>query len=90
MARTTQLLGCAALLALLLAILSASDAHGLKLQHKLAEEIRVREEKNKKLAEENAQLRREIRALEGGKKAVERAAREELGLVKDGEVVFTF
>lgn len=90
MARHTQLLLGAAALALVLAGLSAADAHGLRRQHKLAQEIRLRADKNHQLAEENARLKREIHALDGDPRAVERAAREELGLVKDGEVVFTF
>ncbi len=90
MTRSTQLLAGAALAALLLAGLSASDAHGLRLQHKLQQESRAREEKNQQLSEENERLKREISALNGDTRAVERAAREELGLVKSGEVVFTF
>jgi len=52
---------------------------------------------NLKLYEENQRLRAELGALEGGDPdgneplsaaAVERAARDELGLVKPGEVVF--
>jgi cell division protein FtsB len=90
MARSTQLLLAAVTLALVLAGLSAADAHGLRRQHKLEAEIRQRDEKNCSLTEENVRLRREIRALHGDPAAVERAAREELGLVKSGEVVFTF
>ena len=90
MARSTQLLAAAAMLALVLAALSANDAHGLRLQHKLQAEIRQRQDKSRELADENVRLRREISALTGDPRAVERAAREELGLVKDGEVVFTF
>ena len=90
MTRSTQLLVAAAALALILAGLSASDAHGLRLQRKLGQDIRLREEQNRALTQENERLRREIAALNGDPRAVERAAREELGLVKDGEVVFTF
>lgn len=88
--RSKQLLLAAFALALLLAGLSAADAHGLRRQRKLEAEIRQRDERNQGLAEENVRLRREIRALHGDPAAVERAAREELGLVKSGEVVFTF
>jgi cell division protein FtsB len=80
----------ALVLALILAGLSAANAHGLRLDHKLRQDIAQREQANRALANENTRLRREIQALDGDPRAVERAAREELGLVKDGEVVFTF
>lgn len=90
MARSTQLMLGALILALALAGLSAADSHGLRLDRKLRQEIRQREQDNQALTEENRRLRGEIEALDGNPRAVERAAREELGLVKDGEVVFTF
>jgi len=90
MARSTQLLLGALALAVVLAGLSAADTHGLRLDRKLRREIAQREQANHALTEENARLRREIEALDGNPRAVERAAREELGWVKDGEVVFTF
>lgn len=40
------------------------------------------------LREENRQLRGEIRALREDPRAVERVAREDLGLSRDGEIVF--
>jgi cell division protein FtsB len=76
--------------ALIVVGLAASDAHGLRLARKLQADSRQREEQNLALARENERLKREISALEGNDRALERAAREELGLVKEGEVVFTF
>lgn len=90
MVRPTRILGIAALLVATLAGLSAADAHGLRRMRRLEADIRQREEKNRKLEVENARLGREIQALQGDPRAVERAAREELGLVKEGEVVFVF
>jgi len=43
---------------------------------------------NDKLREQVTRLRREARALSGDPAALERAAREELGYVRPGEVVF--
>lgn len=68
--------------------LSAADPEGLRkaLRH---------EREGQRLAAENAQLeqnvvrlRREVRALSGDPSALERAAREELGYVKPGEIVY--
>jgi cell division protein FtsB len=42
----------------------------------------------KNLREENNQLRLEIRALREDPRAVERLAREDLGLSREGEIVF--
>lgn len=39
---------------------------------------------------ENGRLRREVRSLREDMRAIERIAREELGLVKPGEVVYEF
>ena len=90
MGRSGRIVLVASAVAAVLAGLSLADAHGLRRMRKLQADVRLRQEKNRALAEENTRLTREIRALEGDQRAVERAAREELGLVKDGEVVFTF
>jgi cell division protein FtsB len=90
MVTPAKLLAVATVGAAMLAGLSFADARGLRRIRKLEQDVRQRQEKSAALEAENVQLRREIRALEGDPKALERAAREELGLVKDGEVVFTF
>jgi len=73
-----------------LAAFSASDSRGLRRYVKLKAEADSYEEKRKALASDNAALRREIQALSGDLRALERAAREDLGLVKPNEMVFTF
>ncbi len=73
-----------------LALLSLSDARGLRQTLKLKAEVAGTLQRNKALAAQNAQLRREIEALSGDVKALERAAREDLGLVRSHEVIFTF
>jgi cell division protein FtsB len=70
--------------------LMAMDPHGARRLRRLESEIRAGDEHNRQLREENARLGREIRSLETDARAVERAAREELGLIKQGEVVFAF
>jgi len=90
MARATQMVGVATVGALILAGLSVGDARGLRRMRRLEVDIHQREDKNATLARENERLKREIQGLQGDHRALERAAREELGLVKDGEVVFTF
>ena len=42
---------------------------------------------NRQLADENQKMRREIEAQKTDRRALERAAREELGYVKPGEIV---
>jgi len=76
--------------ALVLAMLSATDPNGLRKFRLRQAEIAQHQEKQRVLTAENEALRREIAALSGDLKALERAAREDLGLVRSNEVVFTF
>ncbi|MCK4648860.1 septum formation initiator family protein [bacterium] len=46
------------------------------------------EEENKRLVQENKRLEEEIKALEGDPFYIEKIAREELGMVKKGEIVY--
>jgi cell division protein FtsB len=73
-----------------LSVLSLSDARGLRQTLKLRGEVEDYRQRNRTLAAKNAQLRREIEALSGDLKALERAAREDLGLVRGNEIIFTF
>ena len=73
---------------LVLLALSALDPEGLR-------KARRNEAEGGRLARENAaleaqvtRLRREVKALRGDPAALERAAREELGYVQPGEVVY--
>ncbi|MFT3915965.1 MAG: septum formation initiator family protein [Anaeromyxobacteraceae bacterium] len=72
----------------LLALLSAVDTSGLRKASRLAAEAERVEAENRRLAEENARLTREVRALKSDPAAMERAAREDLGLVRPGERVY--
>ncbi len=77
----------AAAVALLLG-LSAADPHGLRKALRNEAEARRLERENAALEQRVAQLRREVKALQGDPAAVEQAAREELGYVRPGEIVY--
>jgi cell division protein FtsB len=61
---------------------------GLGRLGQLQRELRDLKARNQVTATENERLRAEVHALRHDLGAVERVAREELGLVKPGEVVF--
>ncbi len=47
-------------------------------------------EKNVKLEEENQRLREEVKRLQTDKRYIEEIARKELGMVKEGEIIYQF
>lgn len=61
---------------------SLAEQHRLKLQ--IEEQKRV----NSELQARNAVLEREVMELQSGNKGVEQRAREELGLVREGETFY--
>lgn len=77
-------------LAVLLALFAASVAHpdGLRKALRNEEEGRRLERENSELEQAVARLRREVRALRGDPTAIERAAREDLGYVRPGEIIY--
>ncbi len=66
------------------------DAQGLPRYRALKDELRHVERDNERLAREVAALGREVEALKSDPAAVERLARDELGMVREHEVVFQF
>jgi cell division protein FtsL len=60
--------------------------HLFRLQKELA---RVKE-KNFKLEEENQTLKEEVKRLKSDKRYIEEIARKELGMVKEGEIIYQF
>ncbi len=60
--------------------------HLLRLQKELA---RIKET-NLKMQEENQRLREEVRRLRYEKRYIEEIARKELGMVKEGEILYQF
>ena len=67
---------------------SVLDPNGLRKARRNETEVLRLERENASLSERVARLRREVKALQGDPSALERAAREELGFVKPGEVVY--
>jgi cell division protein FtsB len=90
MNRNLKLALAAGGVAVVLAGFSAADARGLRKYRRLQGDIAELEGKQRTLSAENEALRREIAALSGDTRALERAAREDLGLVRSSEVVYTF
>jgi len=78
----------AAVLAGVLSLASVADARGFRRYLKLRQDVEALQERNRSLAQQNEGLLREINALRKEPAALERAAREELGYVKPGELVF--
>lgn len=63
---------------------------GLPRLRTLKAEMRQVEEENAELSEEIRQLQRKVQQLKQDPKAVEHIARDELGLVRNTEVVYQF
>lgn len=82
-----HLLACLAFVLVALVWL-AVDPRGLRHTRRLQEDLVGHEATNARLREENARLRRELERLAADPAALERAAREELGLIRPDEVVF--
>jgi cell division protein FtsB len=83
-----QVLWASVVIALVLAGGSAFAEGGFRRYFKLTREVASLKDKNERLAADNARLRREVEGLKGDDAALERAAREELGVVRPGELVF--
>ena len=60
--------------------------HLLRLQKEL---VRIKDA-NVKIEEENRKLREEVKRLQYEKRYIEEIARKELGMVKEGEVIYQF
>ncbi len=57
---------------------------------RLKKELARLKEMNAQMEEENRRLKEEIRRLQYDKKYIEEIARKELGLVKEGELIYQF
>ncbi len=71
-----------------LALRSVADTRGFRRYLQLRREMGQMADRKARLVEENRRMAEEIRALREDPEAIERAAREELGLIKPGEIVF--
>ncbi|MDQ3266286.1 MAG: septum formation initiator family protein [Myxococcota bacterium] len=76
------------LAALGLTLISVADADGFRRYFRLRGELQTLEDKNRALEQVNSSLSREISALRSDKRVMERVAREELGFIRPGELVF--
>ena len=63
---------------------------GLAEASRLSVQLEEAETENAELSARNEALTREVMALQGGTEAVEKNARENLGLIKEGEVYYQF
>lgn len=88
MPRRRQVVWASVVVALVLAVGSAAAEGGFRRYWRLEKDVKTLEARNAKLAQDNARLRREVEALRDDSRALERAAREELGYVRLGELVF--
>ena len=63
---------------------------GMAKAMRLQRDLNVLLESNEQLAEQNRALRQEIRSLKQDMSHVEQVARDELGMVRPGDIVFQF
>ena len=66
------------------------DTQGLPRYRALKSELSHVQRDNERVAREVAELTREVDALKADPAAIERIARDELGMVREDEVVFQF
>jgi cell division protein FtsB len=90
--RPGRLLLGAAILSALIAAAVFWDAKGLRRLRKLDADAARQEAANASLRDENARLSRRVKEMSGPgeAQALEKAARERLGYVRDDEVLFKF
>lgn len=81
---------CLLLVAIIAVPLLVLDERGLPRYRALHEEAAQLERQNEALRMEVRSLGREVEALRTDEAAVERIARDELGMVRPGEILFQF
>ena len=73
---------------LLLAIHDVFGSHGLLAMRRTQSQIQDLRGEINRLNQENGDLNKQVKALRSDPKAVERIAREEMGLARPGEMIF--
>lgn len=68
----------------------AYGPQGIGQARVLQRELERLQQSNEKLQRDNGELQHRIERLRGSRRAVERVARDELGLVRPGDLVFQF
>ena len=61
----------------------------LRMMHLQKELVKIQED-NRQIEMENQKLKEEVRRLKVEKQVIEEIARKELGMVKEGEVIYQF
>jgi cell division protein FtsB len=95
MSRTTTFLAWLLPLSLLLGSIVAvpllvTGEQGLPRYRALRDELAEVQRVNERMREEVRHLSHDARALRADERAIERVARDELGMVREGEIVFQF
>jgi len=88
--RGLTVLGCVSAFALLLLVLSVFGDQGIFRIKRLARDRALLEERVDAVERESETLKRRLADLRQGRASSELAAREKLGLVKPGEIVYDF
>ena len=78
------------ILLLILGILTFFGEKGILHLLRLRKEVVRIKERNIKLEEENQKLKEEVKRLQSDKRYIEEIARKELGMVKEGEIIYQF
>jgi len=88
--RKKHLLLLILLLFLILGIFTFFGDKGILHLLRLQKELDRIKEVNAKVEDENRKLKEEVRRLQNEKRYIEEIARKELGLVKEGEIIYQF
>jgi cell division protein FtsB len=72
----------------LIAIHDVFGSHGLLAMRRTQEQVQELRGEIDRLNQENGDLNKQVQALRADPKAVERIAREEMGLARPGEMIF--
>jgi cell division protein FtsL len=75
---------------LILGLLTFFGEKGILQLLRFQKELARIEEKNMKLDEENQKLKEEVKHLQNDKRYIEEIARKELGMIKEGEIIYQF
>ena len=78
------------ILLLILGIFTFFGEKGIFSLLRIQKEAARIKEKNAKLEEENQKLREEVKRLQTDRRYIEEIARKELGMVKEGEIIYQF
>lgn len=78
----------AALILVALVLDGVFGSHGLIATYRLRLQVRQAQQKTEQLTRENQEFAGQVRQLKSDPSAIERVAREKMGLVKPGELVF--